>query len=133
MVGRWSPKPETEVQFLRDLIILNYTIRYTMISQEFRDMIASLLPSASEQDDFFASFQLPLKKSLSINRHHSKDFEKQYPQFILSNTPFTNNFSDTLYVDREDTSLALGKSRQHLTGKFYIQEVAAALPANIMK
>ena len=104
-----------------------------MISQEFRDMIASILPTQSEQEDFFASFQLPLKKSLSINRHHTKRFEQEYPQFILSDSPFGKDFPDTVYVDREDTSLALGKSRQHLTGKFYIQEVAAALPANILK
>ena len=104
-----------------------------MISQEFRDMIASILPIQSEQEDFFASFQLPLKKSLSINRHHTKRFEQEYPQFILSDSSFGKDFPDTVYVDREDTSLALGKSRQHLTGKFYIQEVAAALPANILK
>ena len=132
MVGRGSPKPETEVQFLRDLY---FDTDYTtfMISQEFRDMIATILPNPSEQESFFASFQLPVKKSFSINRHHSKQFEKEYPEFILSDSPFGKEFPDTVYVDRVDTSLALGKSRQHLTGKFYIQEVAAALPANILK
>lgn len=104
-----------------------------MISQEFRDMIASILPTSSEQEEFFASFQLPLKKSFSINRHYKQQFEQEYPEFILSDSPFAKEFPDTVYVDREDTSLALGKSRQHLTGKFYIQEVAAALPANILK
>ncbi len=104
-----------------------------MISQAFRDMIAGLLPSQSEQDSFFDSFQLPLKKSLSIIRHRAPDFEQNNPKFILSDTPFSKEFSDTMYVDRDDTSIALGKTRQHLTGQFYIQEVAAALPANILK
>jgi 16S rRNA C967 or C1407 C5-methylase (RsmB/RsmF family) len=103
-----------------------------MISQAFRDMISNLLPSQTEQDDFFNSFQQPLKKSLSISRHRAPDFEKNNPDFILGQTPFFE-FDDTKYIDREDTTIALGKTRQHLTGQFYIQEVAAALPANILK
>ena len=83
MVGRWPPKPETEVQFLRDLYFDTNNKIY-MISQEFRDMIATILLTPSEQESFFAAFQLPLKKSLSINRHHSKQFEQEYPEFILS-------------------------------------------------
>jgi 16S rRNA C967 or C1407 C5-methylase (RsmB/RsmF family) len=104
-----------------------------MISQAFRDMIATLLPTQSEQASFFDSFQLPLKKSLSIIRHRAPDFEHNNLKFILSDTPFTKEFPDTAYVDRDDTSIALGKTRQHLTGQFYIQEVAASLPANILK
>lgn len=104
-----------------------------MISQEFRDMIASLLPTQSEQDTFFSTFQESLKKSFSINRHNDPDFEINNPEFILTPSPFGKSFPDTVYVDREDTTLALGKTRQHLTGQFYIQEVAAALPANILK
>jgi 16S rRNA C967 or C1407 C5-methylase (RsmB/RsmF family) len=104
-----------------------------MVSQAFRDMIAEILPSQSEQASFFDAFQQPLKKSLSIVRHRTPDFEEKNPKFILSDTPFSKEFSDTMYVDRDDTSIALGKTRQHLTGQFYIQEVAAALPANILK
>ena len=104
-----------------------------MVSQAFRDMIATLLPTQSEQASFFDSFQLPLKKSLSIIRHRAPDFKQKNPKFILSDTPFTKEFPDTAYIDRDDTSIALGKTRQHLTGQFYIQEVAAALPANILK
>ena len=96
-------------------------------------MIATLLPTQSEQEVFFASLQEPLKKSFSINRHHDIDFEHNNPEFILTSSPFGKEFPDTVYVDRVDTTLALGKTRQHLTGKFYIQEVAAALPANILK
>lgn len=104
-----------------------------MVSQAFRDMIAEVLPSQSEQASFFDAFQQPLKKSLSIIRHRAPDFEQKNPKFILSDTPFSKEFSDTMYVDRDDTSIALGKTRQHLTGQFYIQEVAAALPTNILK
>ncbi len=104
-----------------------------MISQDFRDMIATLLLTQSEQDSFFATFQEPLKKSISINRHNDPDFEQNNSEFILTPSPFGKEFPDTVYIDREDTTLALGKTRQHLTGQFYIQEVAAALPANILK
>jgi hypothetical protein len=85
-----------------------------MVSQAFRNMIAELLPSISEQDNFFNSFQQPLKKSLSINRHRSPNFENNNSEFILNQGPFFE-FSDTQYVDREDTTIALGKTRQHLT------------------
>lgn len=103
-----------------------------MVNQAFRDMIATLLHTPSEQELFFESLQHPLKKSLSINRHKSPDFENDNPDFILSETTF-HEFQDTKYVDREDTTIALWKTRQHLTGQFYIQEVAASLPANILK
>lgn len=103
-----------------------------MVSQAFRNMIAELLPSTSEQDDFFNFFQQPLKKSLSINRHRSPNFETNNSDFLL-NTGLFYEFPDTQYVDREDTTIALGKTRQHLTWQFYIQEIAAALPANILK
>lgn len=86
-----------------------------MISQEFRDMMSKLLPTQSEQEAFFASFQSPLKKSFSINRHHNNNFEQDYPEFILTPSSFGKEFPDTVYVDREDTTLALGKTRQHLT------------------
>lgn len=102
------------------------------ISQQFKDMIADLLPSPWEQESFFQAFQQPLKKSLSINRHRDANFENNNPDFILNASPF-EEVKDTKYVDREDTTIALGKTRQHLTGQFYIQEVAASLPANILK
>lgn len=104
-----------------------------MISQAFRDMIAELLPTQSEQESFFDAFQSHLKKSISLNTHRASKFQENNKNFLLSATPFSKEFPDTMYVDREDTNIALGKTRQHLTGQFYIQEVAASLPANILK
>ncbi len=117
------------------------------ISQAFRDMITDLLPFVSEQKGFYASFQQPLKKSISLLQHKKKLENEKWEgkswnlqtlstletSRILSPTPFANNFPDTVYVDRKDTTIALWKTRQHLTGQFYIQEVAASLPANIIK
>ena len=96
-----------------------------MISQAFRDMIAELLPSVSEQESFFDAFQSHLKKSISLNTHRATKFQENNKNFLLSATPFSKEFPDT--------TIALGKTRQHLTGQFYIQEVAASLPANILK
>ncbi len=104
-----------------------------IISKEFTQMIQTILPDSSEQEAYFASFQSPLKKSISINRHRDADFEDNNSEFQLSQTVFWNSLKDTYYVDRTDTSLALGKTRQHLTWEFYIQEVAASLPSNILK
>ena len=103
-----------------------------MVSQAFRDMISTLLPSQSEQEEFFNAFQQPLKKSISINRHRNWNFEKDNKDFLLNESKFSE-FPDTKYVDREDTTIPLWKTRQHLTWQFYIQEIAAALPANILK
>lgn len=96
-------------------------------------MIAELLPTQSEQESFFDAFQSHLKKSISLNTHRASKFQENNKNFLLSATPFSKEFPDTMYVDREDTNIALGKTRQHLTGQFYIQEVAASLPANILK
>lgn len=102
------------------------------ISTQFQDMISELLPTQSEQEAFFQAFQQPLKKSISIMRQRSEDFENKNPDFILTPTPF-HEHHDTKYIDREDITIPLGKTWQHLTGQFYIQEVAASLPANILK
>ncbi len=47
-------------------------------------------------------------------------------------SPFGKTFDSPVYVDRDDLTYPLGKTRQHLCGLFYIQEVAASLPANIL-
>lgn len=95
-------------------------------------MMQTILPDSSEQEAYFSSYREPLKKSISIQRHHNLNFEQDYNEFDLSDSVF-DEFEDTVYVDRDDTSIALWNTWQHMTGKFYIQEVAAALPANILK
>ena len=37
------------------------------------------------------------------------------------------------YIDRDDTSIALGKTWQHQCGLIYIQEIAASIPASIAR
>jgi 16S rRNA C967 or C1407 C5-methylase (RsmB/RsmF family) len=91
-------------------------------------MIAAILPSVSDQEDFFAAYQRRLKKSFSQVLH------KQYilPDYrTIKPSPFT--YLTAQYIDRVDTSIALGKTRQHQCGLIYIQEIAASIPASIAR
>jgi hypothetical protein len=58
---------------------------------------------------FFQAFQQSLKKSLSINRLIEMQTSKMNnPDFHSQcNTPFAKEVKDTVYVDREDTTIAL--------------------------
>mgnify|MGYP002737949286 CR=1 FL=1 len=94
-------------------------------------MIQSLLPDPDEQAAYFREYRNHLRKSVSILRHRDPDFEAHNDNFQLSQHEFA--LADSLSIDRDDTTLALGKTWQHLTWEFYIQELAASLPANILK
>lgn len=76
----------------------------------------------------------PLKKSITVADNFCR-----YRRLDLSQTPgwhlqkkrsLLDNHN--YYIDREDTSVALGLTRPHQAGCMYIQESAASLPASIV-
>lgn len=88
--------------------------------------------SDEQVDAFVQACQKPLKKSLTLNTYNidTKDFlditgerwrHLQDPWFTVPATTF--------YIDRDDVSNALGNTFLHQAWFFYIQEVAASLPA----
>ncbi len=88
--------------------------------------------SEQELNDFVTACQKPLKKSLTVNTHKiscetlqqittSRWRHLQDPWFTIPATTF--------YIDRDDVSNALGNTFLHQAWFFYIQEVAASLPA----
>ncbi len=100
----------------------------------FDTMIAELLKNDKASiDAFFSCHQEQLGKSLKIIQHKISvsDFlpisARQWRK--LTQSQFTSN-SDTYYIQREDTTTGLGKHWLHGAGFFYIQEVAASLPAS---
>ena len=105
------------------------------INDRYKEAVRGLFATQQECDDFLASLQKPIGKSFSVisSRMNSQllhDATKHDGRTVWS-TPFSAQ-TDTRYVDREDTTIALGKSPYHLAGYFYIQEVAASIPAYLI-
>ena len=113
-----------------------------MISDNFIDAIRPILGDEKSLQAYIDAAQKPLKKSLKIinSRVRNNDnFEGLKEDFLhltpgdwtLTQTVF-EELKDQFYIDRENIQTALGKTRQHLCGFFYLQEVAASLPANFL-
>ncbi len=102
----------------------------------YHDMISSLLQNnQSDIDAYFWCYQESVEKSIKVINHKvSQDdlfvMAKQYG-WTLTNPWFIKN-SDTYYITRESYDMGLGKHWLHTAGFFYMQEVAASLPANIL-
>lgn len=83
--------------------------------------------SKKEMSDFESALSKPLGKSVRINTNKIsiQDFKNIAKQnnWILTESGLGKNM---FYIDREDTSVALGNTLEHINGYFYIQEVAAS-------
>lgn len=101
------------------------------MNQAFHDMIAHLLPDPQERESFFALFQKPLKKSLTLvtSRMDPQRFAAYADQYDWILTSPSLSLDKTWYVDRKDREIALWKTLLHLIGVIYLQEVAASIPA----
>ncbi len=99
-------------------------------------MISTLLKNdESTIEEYFSCYQEPINKSIKIITHKisqenffalAKNQSRQ-----LTSPGFINN-SDTYYIAREDHKVWLGKHWLHSAWFFYMQEVAASLPAHIL-
>lgn len=102
-----------------------------MIHPSFVEEIKKILP-ADQIDTFLDACARPLKKSISlcenkINVHDFMQLTKPRGRHLVPNPLVPNSLS--FYIDRDDTSTALGNTFLHQAGFFYIQELAASLPA----
>ena len=81
----------------------------------------------TEMQEFESSLSKPLKKTLRVNTNKIsiEDFKTlaHSNDWTLSPTPLGANM---FYIDREDTSLALWNTLEHISGYFYVQELAAS-------
>lgn len=102
------------------------------IHPDFINEIKKLLP-ANEIDAFLVACERPVKKSISVctGKIDPDRFiaitKKRWRD--LTPSPF-HPTPGSYYIDREDTSTALGKTFLYQAGFFYIQELAASLPAS---
>ncbi len=101
-------------------------LKYFLEDQEIKNLLESL--------------KKPLKKSIKINLNKisplelQKDTESLGRKFYDANYEEKNsNIKDLFYIDREDTSLALGKTFYHLSWFFYVQEISAWVPAKLIE
>ena len=81
-----------------------------------------------EVEKFEASLNTPLKKSIRINTNKISisDFKKRALKNNWTLTS-TNLWKNTFYIDREDSrEIALWNTPEHISGYFYVQEVAAS-------
>lgn len=101
------------------------------VHPDFLVQLENLLP-AVEVEQFLSACYRPLKKSMTINV--SKINTESFIELIkdrgwrLTPSSFTKD-PISFYIDRDIRPLALGKTFLHQCGFFYIQEIAASLPA----
>ncbi|MDD4352365.1 MAG: hypothetical protein PHU71_05345 [Candidatus Gracilibacteria bacterium] len=86
-----------------------------------------LIPAQNWQD-FLDHYKKPLRKSIRINtsKVSVENFKKLVP-WTLDPIPWCQ---EGFFVDREDRSIPLGSTWQHIAGLFYIQEAASMLPVS---
>jgi len=98
------------------------------MKQDFLDYIQDTFKFPTEEMKAFeAALSKSLGKTLRINTNKVsiEDFKIlcESNNWKLSETALGNNM---FYIDRQDISLALGHTLEHITGYMYIQELAAS-------
>jgi 16S rRNA (cytosine1407-C5)-methyltransferase len=98
------------------------------MKQDFLDYIQETFKFPPEEmKDFESALSRPLKKTIRVNTNKISigDFRQLANQhgWILWETPLGKNM---FYIDRDDTSLALGHTLEHIAWYFYVQELAAS-------
>lgn len=80
-----------------------------------------------EMKEFQKALSTPLKKTLRVNTN--KISVEDFKELALKNNwqlTETSLGKNMFYIDREDTSLALWNTLEHISGYFYVQELAAS-------
>lgn len=98
------------------------------MKQDFLNYIQETFKFSGEEiKDFESALSKPLRKTIRVNTNKIsiEDFKTLAKNnwWTLTKTPLWNNM---FYIDRDDTSLALGHTLEHIVGYFYVQELAAS-------
>ncbi len=113
-----------------------YNIVWFPSMYTFERVISELLQS-NEIDikAYFSCYQAPISKSIKIltSRISNSEFLSLAGQYwwTLNKQQYTEN-DDVYYIKRDDDTVGLGKHRLHTWGFFYMQEVAASLPVQML-
>lgn len=101
--------------------------QHSAISPEFLSYFAEeFFSNPAELQEFITALKKPLPKTLRVNTNRISlaDFELLAKKKKWELTPTPN--PRVYRIDRADTRLALGSTPEHLSGYFYIQELAAS-------
>ncbi len=98
------------------------------MKQDFLNYIQETFAmTPAQMQEFSCALSKPLKKTLRINTNKIsiKDFTSHVEKNGWTLTP-TSLGENMFYVDRADTTTALGHTLEHIAGYFYVQELAAS-------
>ena len=89
--------------------------------------------SSTEAEDIIEAMKKPIGKSIRVNTQKIalEDFKLHAKEQDWSLTD--TDIPEVFLIDREDTSMALWNTLEHVAGWFYIQEVAAAMPPHLLR
>ncbi|WP_406671647.1 16S rRNA (cytosine(1407)-C(5))-methyltransferase RsmF [Raoultella terrigena] len=97
---------------------------------EFLAQMRAAMPTHLSFDDFIATCQRPLRRSIRVNTLKTSvaDFLQLVAPYGWQLTPVPW-CAEGFWIEREDEeSLPLGSTAEHLSGLFYIQEASSMLP-----
>lgn len=105
----------------------------TYLPDHFLRHIAAIMPAHLSMDDFVASCRRPLRRSIRVNtlKIGVQDFvtRMQAVGWQLDPVPWCET---GFWLTREDESVPLGNTAEHLCGLFYIQEASSMLPVTAL-
>ncbi|WP_105902139.1 16S rRNA (cytosine(1407)-C(5))-methyltransferase RsmF [Vibrio gangliei] len=100
---------------------------------EFLQLVESTMPSHLSMADFIAACQRPLRRSIRVNTLKVSVQEMLViageKGWTLSPIPWCE---EGFWIDREDKTVPLGNTAEHLAGLFYIQEASSMLPVTAL-
>ncbi|WP_300002664.1 16S rRNA (cytosine(1407)-C(5))-methyltransferase RsmF [uncultured Cedecea sp.] len=103
------------------------------LPQPFLDMINQAMPASLSLDSFIAACHRPLRRSLRVNT-----LKISVSEFLLLVEPYGWRLTpvpwcaEGFWIERDDDTLPLGSTAEHLSGLFYIQEASSMLPVSAL-
>lgn len=100
---------------------------------DFLALMRDILPDEAELNRFLAISQQPLRRSLRVNtlKISVEQFLTRSAQYGWRLTPVPW-CAEGFWIERDDESLPLGSTAEHLGGLFYIQEASSMLPVGAL-
>jgi len=104
-------------------------IRSVYLPDEFLSVMRDAMPAALSMESFIASCQRPLRRSIRINT-----LKISVSDFLALVAPYGWQLSpipwceEGFWIERDEETLPLGSTAEHLSGLFYIQEASSMLP-----
>lgn len=104
-----------------------------LLPEKFISHIQQIMPQHLDLDEFIAICDKPLRKSIRVNtlKISVSDFKAQMQEqgWQLEEIPWCDC---GFWLERDNESVPLGNTAQHLAGLFYIQEASSMLPVTAL-